>query len=110
MIFRDTILTFTLDYCKKTCLVPGLNNAAPMVQAPTKDFHDLPIPDEPLTTTLATILETKYSRLIYRECTAEDENKQAPPNQKTKDLYIPMTLFLGINPFCIRQIGGNPNS
>jgi hypothetical protein len=80
-----------------------------MVQAPTKDFHDLPVPDEPSTTTPAIILETKYSRLIYRKCTAEDENKQAPPNQGTKDLYIPITLFPETNPFCTRQINGNPD-
>jgi hypothetical protein len=110
MNFRNTTLTFTLDYCKKNCLVPGLSNAAPMVQAPTKDFHDLPVPDEPSTTTPATILETKYSRSVYRKCTAKDENKQAPPNQGTKDLYIPITLSPGTNPFCTRQIGGNPNS
>jgi hypothetical protein len=100
---------FTLDYCKRNCLVPGLSNAAPMVQAPTKDFYDLPVPDEPLTTTSAIILETKYSRSIYRKCTAEDENKQAPPNQGTEDLYIPMTFSPGTNPFCTRQIGGNPD-
>jgi hypothetical protein len=80
-----------------------------MVQAPTKDFHDFPVPDEPLTITPAIILETKYSKSVYRKCTAEDENKQAPPNQKTKDLYILMILFSGTNPFYIRQIDGNPD-
>jgi hypothetical protein len=65
MNFRDIILIFTLDYCKRNCLVSGLSNAAPMVQAPAKDFYDLLIPDEPLTTTPATILKTKYSRSIY---------------------------------------------
>jgi hypothetical protein len=81
-----------------------------MVQAPTKDFHDFPVSDEPSTTTSATILETKYSRSIYRKCTAKDENKQAPPNQGTENLYIPMTFFPGTNPFCIRQINGNLDS
>jgi hypothetical protein len=108
--FRDTILTFTLNYCKRNCLVPGLSNAALMVQAPTKDFHDLPVPDEPLTTIPAIILETKYSKSVYQKCTAEDENKQALLNQKTEDLYIPMILSPGTNPFCIRQIGCNPDS
>jgi hypothetical protein len=110
MNFRDITLTFTSNYCKKNCLVPGLSNTAPIVQAPTKDFHDLPIPDEPLTTTPATTLETKYSRLIYQKCTAKDENEQALPNQGTKDLYIPMTLSPGTNPFYTRQIDGNPDS
>jgi hypothetical protein len=100
---------FTLDYCKRNCLVPGLSNAAPMVHAPTKDFHDLPVPDEPLTTTPATTLETKYSKSVYRKCTAEDENEQAPPNQGTKDLYIPMTFSPGTNFFRTRQINGNPD-
>jgi hypothetical protein len=107
--FRDTILMFTLDYCKRNCLVPDLSNAALMVQAPTKDFHDLPVPDEPLITTPAIILETKYSKSIYRKCTAKDENKQALPNQRTEDLYIPIIFFPGTNLFCTRQIGGNPD-
>jgi hypothetical protein len=110
MNFRDTFFTFTLNYCKRNCLVPGLSNAALMVHAPTKDFHDLPIPDEPLTTTPAITLETKYSRSVYRKCTAEDENEQAPPNQGTEDLYIPITLSPGTNFFRIRQIDGNPDS
>jgi hypothetical protein len=81
-----------------------------MVHAPTNDFHDLPVPNEPLTTTPATILETKYSRSIYRKCTIKNENEQAPPNQGTEDLYIPMTLSPGTNFFRIRQIDGNPDS
>jgi hypothetical protein len=108
--FRDTFLTFTLNYCKRNCLVPSLSNAAPIIHAPIKDFHDLPVPDEPSTTTPATILETKYSRSVYRKCTAEDENEQALPNRGTKDLYIPIIFSPGINPFRIRQINGNPNS
>jgi hypothetical protein len=89
MNFRNTTLTFTLDYCKRNCLVLGLSNAALMIQAPIKDFHDLPVSDEPLTTTFATILETKYSKSVYRKCTAEDENKQAPPEPRNKRLIYP---------------------
>jgi hypothetical protein len=81
-----------------------------MIHAPTNDFHDLPVSNEPLTTTPATILETKYSKSIYRKCTIENENEQAPPNQGTKDLYIPITLSPGTNSFRIRQINGNPDS
>jgi hypothetical protein len=81
-----------------------------MVHAPTNNFHDLPVPNEPLTTTPAIILETKYSRSIYRKCTIKNENEQAPPNQGTKDLYIPITLSPGTNPFRTRQINGNPDS
>jgi hypothetical protein len=110
MNFRNTSFTFTLDYCKTNCLIPGLSNAAPMVHAPINNFHDLLIPNEPLTTTPATTLETKYSKSIYRKCTVKNENEQAPPNQGTKDLYIPITLSPGTNPFRIRQINGNPNS
>jgi hypothetical protein len=110
MNFRDTFLTFTLDYCKTNCLIPGLSNAAPMIHALTNNFYDLLIPNEPLTTIPAIILKTKYSRSIYRKCTIKNENKQAPPNQRTKDLYILMTLFLKTNPFRIRQINSNPNS
>jgi hypothetical protein len=110
MNFRNTFLTFTLDYCKTNCLVPGLSNAAPMVHASINDFYDLPVPNEPLITTPATILETKYSRSVYRKCTAKDEIEQAPPNQETKDLYIPITLSPETNPFRIRQINGNPDS
>jgi hypothetical protein len=110
MNFRDTFLTFTLNYYKTNCLVPGLSNAAPMVHAPTNNFHDLPVPNEPLTTTPATILETKYSKSVYRKCTVKNENEQAPLNQKTEDLYIPMILFPGTNPFRTRQIDGNPDS
>jgi hypothetical protein len=75
-----------------------------MVHAPTNDFHNLPVPNEPLTTTPATTLETKYSKSVYRKCTAEDENEQAPPNQGTKDLYIPMTLSPGTNSFRTRLL------
>jgi hypothetical protein len=81
-----------------------------MVHAPTNDFHDLPVPNEPLTIIPAIILETKYSRSIYRKCTIEDENEQAPPNQGIKDLYIPMILSPGTNSFRIRQINSNPDS
>jgi hypothetical protein len=81
-----------------------------MVHAPTNDFHDLSVPNEPLITTPATILETKYSRSVYRKCTVKDENEQAPLNQGTEDLYIPITLFSGTNSFRIRQIDGNPDS
>jgi hypothetical protein len=81
-----------------------------MVHAPTNDFHDLPIPNELLTTTPATILETKYSKSIYRKCTVKNENEQAPPNQGTEDLYIPMIFSLRTNPFRTRQINGNPDS
>jgi hypothetical protein len=81
-----------------------------MVHAPINDFHDLPVSNEPLTIIPATVLKTKYSKLIYRKCTAENENKQAPPNQGTENSYIPMILSLGTNPFCIRQIDGNPDS
>jgi hypothetical protein len=101
---------FTLNYYKTNCLVPGLSNAAPMVHASINNFHDLPIPNEPLTITLATTLETKYSKSVYQKCTIENENEQAPPNQGTKDLYIPMTLSPGTNFFRIRQINGNPDS
>jgi hypothetical protein len=110
MNFRNISLTFTLNYCKTNCLVPGPSNAAPIVHAPINDFHDLPVSNEPLTTTPATTLETKYSKSVYRKCTAEDENEQAPRNQGTKDLYIPMTLSSGTNPFRIRQIDGNSDS
>jgi hypothetical protein len=51
-----------------------------MAHAPTNDFHDFPVSNEPLTITPAIILETKYSRSVYRKCTAEDEIEQAPPN------------------------------
>jgi hypothetical protein len=81
-----------------------------MVHAPINNFHNLPVPNEPLTTTPATTLETKYSRSIYRKCTVKDENEQAPPNQGTEDLYIPITFSSGTNPFRIRQINGNPDS
>jgi hypothetical protein len=81
-----------------------------MVHAPINNFHDLLIPNEPLIITPATILETKYSKSVYRKCTAEDENEQAPPNQGTADLYIPITLSPGTNPFRTRQINGNPDS
>jgi hypothetical protein len=91
-------------------LVPGLSNATSMVHAPTNDFHDLPVSNEPLTTTPATTLETKYSKSVYQKCTVKNENEQAPPNQGTKDLYIPITLFPGTNLFRIRQINGNPDS
>jgi hypothetical protein len=101
---------FTLDYYKTNCLVLSLNNAAPIIHAPTNDFHDLPIPNEPLITTPATILETKYSRSIYRKCTIKNENEQAPPNQGTEDLYILMTFFPGTNFFRTRQINNNPDS
>jgi hypothetical protein len=77
---------------------------------PTNNFHDLLIFNEPLTIIPTIILETKYSKSVYRKCTAENENKQAPPNQGTKDLYIPITLSLGTNPFRTRQINGNPDS
>jgi hypothetical protein len=110
MNFRNTFFTFTLNYCKTNCLVPGLNNAAPMVHAPINNFHDLPVSNEPLITTSATILETKYSKSVYRKRTVENENEQAPPNQETEDLYIPIILFPGTNPFRIRQINGNPDS
>jgi hypothetical protein len=110
MNFRNTFLTFTLDYYKTNCLVPGLNNAAPMVHAPTNNFHDLPVPNEPLITTPATTLETKYSKSVYRKCTIKNENEQAPPNQGTKDLYIPITLSPGTNFFRTRQINSNPDS
>jgi hypothetical protein len=108
--FRNTFLTFTLDYYKTNCLVPGLSNAALMVHAPTNDFHDLPVSNELLTITPGIILETKYSRSIYRKYTIEDENEQAPLNQETKDLYIPIILSPKTNPFRIRQINGNPDS
>jgi hypothetical protein len=108
--FRDIFFTFTLDYCKKKSLVPGLSNAAPMIHAPTKDFDDLLVPDEPSITTPATTLETKYSKSVYRKCTAKDENEQAPPNRGTKDLYIPIIFSPGTNSFRIRQINGNPES
>jgi hypothetical protein len=104
--FRNTFLTFTLDYCKTNFLVPGLSNAAPTVHAPTNDFHNFSIPNEPLITTPATILETKYSKSVYQKCTAKNENEQAPPNQGTEDLYIPITLSPGTNPFRTRQIDG----
>jgi hypothetical protein len=81
-----------------------------MVHAPTNDFHDLPVPNEPLTTTPATTLETKYSKSVYRKCTVKNENEQALPNQETKNLYIPMTLFPETNFFRTRQINGNPDS
>jgi hypothetical protein len=80
-----------------------------MIHAPIKDFHDLPVPDEPLTIIPATTLETKYSKSVYRKCTAENENEQAPPNRGTKDLYIPIILSPGTNPFRIRQINSNPD-
>jgi hypothetical protein len=99
-----------LDYCKTNCLVPGLRNAAPMVHVPTNDFHDLPVPNEPLTIIPAIILETKYSRSVYRKCTIKNENEQALLNQKTENLYIPITFFPETNFFRIRQINGNPNS
>jgi hypothetical protein len=54
-------------------------------------------------------LETKYWKSVYRKCTAKNENKQTPPNQGTKNLYIPITLSPGTNPFRIRQINGNPD-
>jgi hypothetical protein len=81
-----------------------------MVHAPTNDFHDLPVPNEPLITTPAITLETKYSKSVYRKCTAEDKNEQALPNQGTEDLYIPITFSLGTNFFRIRQINGNLDS
>jgi hypothetical protein len=108
--FRNIFLTFTSDYCKTNCLIPGLSNTAPIVHAPINDFYDLPVPNEPLTTTPATILETKYSKSIYRKCTVKDENEQALPNQGTKDLYIPINFSPEINFFRIRQINGNPDS
>jgi hypothetical protein len=110
MNFRDTFFTFALDYCKTNCLVPGLNNAAPMVHAPINNFHDLPVSNEPLTITPAIILKTKYSKSVYRKCTIKDENEQAPPNQGTEDLYIPMILSSGTNLFRTRQINSNPDS
>jgi hypothetical protein len=109
MNFRNIFLTFTSDYCKTNCLVPGLSNAALMVHALINNFHNLPVSNEPLITTPTTTLETKYSKSVYRKCTVENENEQAPPNQGTKDLYIPMIFFPGINPFRIRQINGNPD-
>jgi hypothetical protein len=81
-----------------------------MVHAPTNDFHDFPVFNELLTITPAIILETKYSKSVYRKCTAKDENEQAPPNQGAENLYIPMILSPGTNPFRIRQINGNPDS
>jgi hypothetical protein len=81
-----------------------------MVHAPINNFHNFPVFNEPLTTTLATILETKYSKSVYRKCTVEDENEQALPNQGTENLYILMILFPGTNLFRIRQINGNPDS
>jgi hypothetical protein len=81
-----------------------------MVHALTNNFHDFPISNELLTTTPAIILETKYSRLIYRKCIVKNENKQAPPNQGTENLYIPITLSPETNSFRIRQINGNLNS
>jgi hypothetical protein len=110
MNFRDTFFIFTLNYCKTNCLVLSLSNAAPMVHAPINNFHDFPIPNESLITTPAAILKTKYSRWVYRKCTIKDENEQAPPNQGTKDLYIPITLSSKTNLFRIRQINGNSDS
>jgi hypothetical protein len=110
MNFRDTFLTFTLDYYKTNCLILGLSNAAPMIHAPTNNFHDFPVSNELLITIPATILETKYSKLVYQKCTIKDENEQAPPNQGIEDLYILITFSPGINSFRIRQINGNPDS
>jgi hypothetical protein len=81
-----------------------------MVYAPINDFHNLPVSNEFLIITPAITLETKYSKSIYRKCTIKDKNEQAPPNQGTKDLYIPITLFPGTNFFRIRQIDGNLDS
>jgi hypothetical protein len=67
MNFRNIFFTFTSNYCRKNCLIPGLSNTAPIIHAPIKNFHNLPVPDETLTTTPAIILETKYSKSIYRK-------------------------------------------
>jgi hypothetical protein len=81
-----------------------------MVYAPINDFHDLSVSNEFLTTTPAIILKPKYSRSVYRKYTVKNENEQAPPNQRTKDLYIPIIFFPKTNPFRIHQINGNPDS
>jgi hypothetical protein len=93
MNFRDIFLTFTFNYCKINCLVPSLSNAAPMVHAPINNFHDLPVPNELLTITPATTLETKYSKLVYRKCTVKNENEQAPPELRNKRLIYPDNPF-----------------
>jgi hypothetical protein len=79
-----------------------------MVQASIKKFHNLLVFDELLTTSTI-ILENKYTKSIYQQCTAKDENEQALLNQGTKTLCILIFFSSKINLFRIRQINNNPD-